>query len=220
MQVVGVDGWRRGWVGITLVDGRFADAWIARDAGEVIARAGDARVIGIDIPIGLPESGSRSCDQQAKRLLGRRASSVFLAPPRSVLEPGSYAEANALCKARFGFGISRQSYGLRSKILEVDSLSDPRLHEVHPELSFQMMLGEPFPSKKTWAGVASRQAALAEIGIEIGQDLGGAGVVPPDDVLDAAAAAWTAHRIAHGRARFIPEAPEFDARGKPMAIWF
>lgn len=50
-------------------------------------------------------------------------------------------------------------------------------------------------------------------------DLGAAGRTPPDDVLDAAAAAWTAHRIAHGRAHSLPDPPEHDADGRPVAIW-
>ncbi|MFI6764988.1 DUF429 domain-containing protein [Streptomyces sp. NPDC050355] len=51
-------------------------------------------------------------------------------------------------------------------------------------------------------------------------DLGDAGRTPPDDVLDAAAAAWTAHRIACGRARSVPNPPERDAGGRPVAIWY
>lgn len=34
----------------------------------------------LDIPIGLPESGPRECDKDARLLLGRRASTVFSAP--------------------------------------------------------------------------------------------------------------------------------------------
>nr|WP_246594095.1 DUF429 domain-containing protein [Streptomyces auratus] len=51
-------------------------------------------------------------------------------------------------------------------------------------------------------------------------DLGDAGRTPPDDVLDAAAAAWTADRIARGRARPLPNPPERTAGGCPVAIWY
>jgi predicted RNase H-like nuclease len=38
-------------------------------------------------------------------------------------------------------------------------------------------------------------------------------------VLDAAAAAWTAHRISEGLAQSLPEPPEL-VEGYPVAIWF
>ncbi|MER7373681.1 DUF429 domain-containing protein [Streptomyces lanatus] len=41
---------------------------------------------------------------------------------------------------------------------------------------------------------------------------------PPDDVLDATAAAWSAHRIALGRAGRIPEVPELDVDGRAVEI--
>lgn len=218
--MVGIDGWRRGWVGVTLLEGRFADAWIAEDAAGAILRSGDAAVIAVDIPIGLPVSGRRACDLAAKRLLGRHASRVFLAPPRDVLNCEPYGAANDHSRERFGFGISRQSYALRGKILEVDGLADERLREVHPELAFMVMAGAVLESKKTWAGVSARRAALVAAGIEIPGEIGPAGRVPVDDVLDAAAAAWSAQRVARDEAQVVPELPDLDERGKPMAIWF
>ena len=220
MHVVGVDGWREGWVGVVLRDAGVQEIWIAADATRLIERAGGAAVIGIDIPIGLASSSLRTCDTEARRLLGRKGSSVFAVPPRSVLRLEPYAEANARCKAQFGFGISRQSYSLRSKILEVDALDDGRLFEIHPELAFQAMAGEALPSKKSWSGMSARRRALEAVGIAIGDDIGEAGVVPVDDVLDAAAVAWTAHRILQGEASVVPDTPEFDELGKRMAIWF
>jgi predicted RNase H-like nuclease len=53
-------------------------------------------VLGIDIPIGLPESGPRLADALARQVLGSRASSVFSTPIRAALEAEPYAEANAL----------------------------------------------------------------------------------------------------------------------------
>jgi predicted RNase H-like nuclease len=40
-----------------------------------------------------------------------------------------------------------------------------------------------------------------------------------DDLLDAAAACWTAWRITEGEAVRIPEQPAKDARGLRMEIW-
>ncbi|WP_370462421.1 DUF429 domain-containing protein [Nocardiopsis sp. FR6] len=51
-------------------------------------------------------------------------------------------------------------------------------------------------------------------------DLGASGEVAADDVLDAAAAAWSAYRIAVDRARSCPTPVQTDASGRPIAIWY
>ena len=62
------------------------------------------------------------------------------------------------------------------------------------------MAGAPLAdSKSTWAGAVTRRRLLAAQGIELPGDLGLAGQqVGVDDVLDAAAVAWTARRFAAG----------------------
>jgi predicted RNase H-like nuclease len=50
------------------------------------------------------------------------------------------------------------------------------------------------------------------------EDLGPAGAVPVDDVLDAAAVAWTAARVAAGTARSLSDPPAVFADGLPAAI--
>ena len=49
----------------------------------------------IDIPIGLPESGRRACDLEARAMLGPRRSSVFTGVRRPLLALDSYEAANA-----------------------------------------------------------------------------------------------------------------------------
>ncbi|ELS52799.1 hypothetical protein STVIR_6240 [Streptomyces viridochromogenes Tue57] len=49
-------------------------------------------------------------------------------------------------------------------------------------------------------------------------ELGEADRAAVDDVLDAAAAAWSAHRIALGVAGRIPEVAETDAEGRVTEI--
>nr|WP_231640215.1 DUF429 domain-containing protein [Micromonospora sp. NRRL B-16802] len=44
---------------------------------------GHLAVIGIDIPIGLPDTGRRQADVLAYKLVGPRRSSVFMTPVRS-----------------------------------------------------------------------------------------------------------------------------------------
>jgi predicted RNase H-like nuclease len=92
--------------------------------------------------------------------------------------------------------------------------------EAHPELCFAALAGAPLPERKhSWAGAVRRRALLAAAGIEVPDDLGPAGAVPVDDVLDAAAVAWTAARVAAGAARSLPDPPEVLAGGVPAAIW-
>ena len=43
--------------------------------------------------------------------------------------------------------------------------------------------------------------------------------VVSDDVVDAAAAAWSARRIARGAARSMPDPPERSSDGRPVAVW-
>jgi predicted RNase H-like nuclease len=155
--------------------------------------------------------------------VGPRRSSVFPTPPRSVLEAASYQEALGVSRNLGLAGISKQSFGLALRILEVDEIarSDLRVLQVHPEVSFRAMAGQPLKySKKSWNGASLRRLLLAQHDIVLPDDLGEAGLAPVDDVLDAAAAAWTADRLARGKAVSIPEPPEEVEDGRQAAIWY
>jgi predicted RNase H-like nuclease len=77
-------------------------------------------------------------------------------------------------------------------------------------------------AKTTWAGAARRRALLRAAGIVLPDDLGPANPVPPVDVLDAAAVAWSAHRIATDQAGRLPPAgpAQLDDRAEPIVIWY
>ncbi len=161
-----------------------------------------AAVTGIDMPLGLLAAGWRDADRLARRALGRRGASVFAIPPRPALEAPSYAEANRTCRALTGQGLSVQAYGLRRKIAEAEACrraaAGVRLYEVHPELAFAALAGSPLAdSKHTAAGLAIRRQLLAAAGIVLPPRVAG---VPENDLLDAAAVAWSARRIAAGQA--------------------
>ena len=84
-----------------------------------------------------------------------------------------------------------------------------------------MMGTLPSASKKTWVGASERQAALAEQGIKLGAiDVPVESRAAVDDVLDAAAAAWSARRVLMGHAVSLPAgADPADPRRSP-AIWY
>lgn len=222
--VLGVDGWKNGWVGVELRDGRYVAAHVDPTLRGLIAAAPEARIIGVDIPLGLLDTEVRASDRAARRRLGARSSSLFVMPPRPVFDEADHAAATARAIALTGTGISIQTWGLRAKFLEAEALHQQQgapMYEVHPELSFhEMGLQACDGKKKSWRGQRARLRILAGHGIDLPEDLGHAvAAVPADDVLDAAAAAWSAHRIAAGTAFSLPDPPQLDARGRHLAIW-
>ena len=225
-RVLGVDACRGGWVGVVL-DGDAASAYLAPTIAALVRAVdadGVAAVVAIDIPIGLADAGPRRADLLARPLVGRRASAVFRTPVRRALEAVDHATAVRVNRELAGEGVSIQAYSLREKILDVDAWvrkRDRRVVEVHPEVSFAAMAGAPLPDgKNTWAGVERRRALLAGAGIILRGELGAAGrAARVDDVLDAAAAAWTARRVAAGTAGCVPDPPEVFSDGLPCAIW-
>lgn len=220
---LGVDGTRGRWVAVAVDDdGAFRSAVLVDTLEEILRAFPGAATLAIDVPIGLPASGPRAADLEAKMLLGPRRSTIFPVPPRAVLEAATYAEARELARELTGKSISAQSFALRHNILEAAPLgADPRVFEVHPELAFRALAGRVLlTSKRTWNGAQERQRSLAAAGLELPGSLGDAGDAPVDDVLDAAVCAWSARRISAGEAQCVPTEPELDGDGRPMAIWF
>lgn len=194
------------------------------DLGAVFSAldSGQLAAAGIDMPIGLPATGARRCDGEARAVIGPRRSSVFPAPLRGLLGATDYEDALTRCRALSGRGLSRQAFGLLSKVDEVDRHMTPRRQrlvvEVHPEVSFTVLSGHPMAfSKKTPAGRAQRLEALRPVFSDIDRHadvrVSGAG---PDDVLDAFAVAWSARRW--WARTHIRLGGEPDARGLRMEI--
>jgi predicted RNase H-like nuclease len=183
------------------------------------------------MPIGLPTTGSRRCDIEARGRLGRpRGSSVFPAPVRGCLEEGSYQTLLDLHRRIDKRGLTRQAYFILPKIREVDRYltedvsRQQRVREVHPELSFTVWNGgramthrkisEPGRIERErlidreWRGERERLWAACLRGHGCGRD----------DLNDAFAVLWTARRISTGQAVRIPDRVELDARGLRMEI--
>jgi predicted RNase H-like nuclease len=215
VRVTGVDACRRGWVAVSLA----ADVTVTVGPLLDALLATDAAVVGIDMPLGLLETGWREADRAARGLLGARRSSVFAIPPRAVWAEASYRAANLRCRELTGQGFSAQAWGLRAKLLEANRYRETcghPLYEVHPELAFAAMAGAPLAaSKHTAPGRDERRRLLARAGLEIPAAIPAALV---GDVLDAAAVAWSARRIAAGQAITVPSVPQRDAQGREIAI--
>jgi predicted RNase H-like nuclease len=221
-RAVGIDAAGKfGWVGVLVDESGFIDAQVG-SLDELIRWAEPVAAIGVDIPIGSVPGGVRDADARAREFVGPRRSSVFPAVPGDVLDAVSYAEANHRLERSGRAKLSRQAWMLAPGIREASTLAarDERVIEVHPEVSFRELAGEPIRwSKKTWNGMGLRRRLLAGAGIEVPGVIESLDRVPTDDVLDAAVSAWSALRYASRTAVSLPDPPQL-VDGRPVAIWF
>ena len=226
--LLGVDGCRKGWLGVLgrfePEKGRFAgeEVGVAPRLAELLALS--AKVIAIDMPLGLPEEFTpkgRLCDQLARRLLGPRAATIFTPPPRQAF---LFQDYRKLYQA--GVKLSRQSFNLLGKIKELHSLlgSSEKLpvYETHPELVFWSLNRAPLPSKHRPEGLKKRLELLLKTGLfkDLPSRLDQVPATLKVDLLDAYACLLAAKRIFSGEAQVLPPRPPRDRRGFPMAIWF
>ena len=191
---------------MVLVDGRFREARLIDGVESAFAELEDMGRIAIDVPIGY---GPREADSLARACVG--GSSVFAIPEKEKFEV-PFAE---------GGGISAQAYALGDRIRHVTGVAagDGRFREVHPELCFTAMndMRRLKFRKKSAGGAFERLGLLRKHGINIDPGtLGAAATVPLDDLLDAAACAWTAARA---EAVSLPDPPE-SRDGVSIAIWY
>lgn len=227
MIVAGVDGCRAGWIAFKIELPSLAISLEVIDLPVLLTnRPSDLAFLAIDIPIGLLD-GSRACDKAARNLLGQpRGRSVFSAPCRAALLATTYTEANRINRERAERGLSQQSYCIGPKIKQVDDVIMPDCQkwafEVHPEVCF-WALNHQNPmkhGKKTEAGRNDRLRLLGTVFAEIQHHLADR---PPgvakDDLLDAAAAAWTALRRLRGESSCVCT-PERDAKGLEVTICY
>jgi predicted RNase H-like nuclease len=194
---LGLDGFRGGWVAAWIKD----DGSQHFDCSPTLSRLLSIphRRAMIDIPIGLPGVGYRSCDIQAREYVGP---TVFPGARRGLWIFASQDEANQHYWKHEGkgMGISCQLWNIREKIKEVDDIITPErqdtLCETHPELIFWNYNGRhQLESKRTEKGRQERIAILKKLGFfSIEKWLGlrfGTGI-GRDDLIDACACAIAA----------------------------
>jgi predicted RNase H-like nuclease len=224
MTFIGLDGFSKGWVAVTIDGHRRSVDFISDISWLATQRFTRAA---IEIPIGLGDDGVRACDQLARKRLSPHGSRVFSGGRRWLWREFSDPDlANLEADKRGQKKVSRQLWHIGPKIMEVDSFvrahRDLDIREAHPELVFLRLNGNaPLPSKHTDEGLALRRDLLMANGfsdlddwLTIKRSRTGA---KRDDVLDACAVALAARDCAG----CVPEgeAPR-DAQGLPMQIWF
>jgi predicted RNase H-like nuclease len=224
MIAIGLDGFRKGWVAVTL-DGDRHRIDFPSDISWLAAQRFDRAAI--DIPIGMTDDGDRACDRLARARLKPHGARVFSGARRWLWQDFDHpAHANDEAARRGQTRISLQLWHIGAKIMEVDRFARTHmqvaLHEVHPELVFlRLNSGQPLASKHSEAGLALRRELLiangfAEIDDWLTSRRKGTGA-KCDDVLDACAVALAA-RDPMG---CLPEADApRDSYRLPMQIWF
>jgi predicted RNase H-like nuclease len=237
MRVVGVDGCPGGWVAVTwdTVDKTLV-ARVHPTFVEVLDVYQDAAALGVDIPIGLGEGQPRQCDLLARKAISPRGSCVFPAPDARLVEALIQTNASAhdfrhalsLARELTNKGISKQVFYICPKITEVNLAMTPelqqRVFEIHPEVSFWALAGkQPMVHKKRRQAGYDERAMLLEEKLDVTiwprkEAFENARPAKPDDVLDAAVAAWTARRVSEDNAELLPTNPPIDRRGLRMAI--
>ena len=229
VRVCGVDGYPDGWVVVTtgLSPATDVDISVVPGFDHIVAlvKGGLVQHVAVDMPIGLDRGQVRAADQECRKLLGRRRSSMFTSPPEVSINAETHAEATASATADTGKGLSMQSFRLFPRILEVRTAMTPELQpaisEVHPETSFAVLAGEPLAhGKKDLAGVVERLDLLEPHFPEVRRQLLAAALpkVAIDDVLDAYAAAWSARRMASGDALVIGDSKRRDRAGYRLTV--
>ena len=229
---IGVDGAKGQWIAVSVSEGQLAHQ-VHANARALVEAHRAARVIAVDIPIGLSDHGRRQADVDARAFVGgKRRSSIFSSPVRGILDARSQQEASRRHREIDTRGFGAQSFAILDKIRQWDSLLQEdaqarrTVHEVHPEVSFAALggTGGIQAKKQSAEGLAIRIGLLAGV---FGQDRVEALLqsVPrrqaaPDDVLDALVALWSAERIGSGRAVSLPCPVVADRTGLPAAIWY
>jgi predicted RNase H-like nuclease len=176
-------------------------------------------IIALNAPVGgleRAQAGGRTCDREARALLGRRAAAVKSAPVHVETQEGTDLLTDHID------AISRTLLPrYQEAAREMAPFRQRTIYEVNAELSFYQLNGEaPMQwGKHSEKGIEERRAVL-EAKIPgalriIDAEVPGA---TPSHLLDVAAILWTARRIfAHAAVR-IPTDPEWDEQGLRMEI--
>ena len=228
--IAGVEPTPTGWL---VVSGKLVGTNLAPDEPVVLKSFRDIvdhvpayTAVAAHIPIGLPSlpaRGGRTCDREARKLLGwPRLAAVLSAPSKPTLRSlDDYDKAVILNGGRLDI----ITWRLLPKIAEVAKVVEPyhqrMVYEVQPELVFYH-LNENVPlrySKHTANGVEEREAILRQrvpgasrvLDVRVQR-------VRKAHLIDACADLWAARLVAGKGASRLPENPEWNDDGLRMEI--
>lgn len=231
MQFIGVDSCKKGWFVVALNVSLNWEVGIFEDFGKVVSKYSSFDNLLIDIPIGLPTKGNRSCDLEARRNLGRRGTSVFTVPSRKAIYSANYEEACNINLEINGKKLSKQTWNIIPKIKQLEKflVSNTyylnKIRESHPEICF-WALSDKKPmqnSKKTPDGIVERLELMkkifpkAEILFKHSKQKFKRSEASKDDIVDALVLAISASNLT-GSLASMPETPPKDEFGIEMEI--
>ena len=191
----GIDACRSGWIAAGP-----SGQWLHHSNLLQVLEQSQAQTVFIDMPVGLSGGGTeRRAEQAARKLLGRKASSVFTPPCRAAINAPDYISACEIQEKYNGKRISVQAWNIAPRIRELDAVLQEhghwaeRVFESHPELNFCLLNGGGpiLESKKTAEGRAQRLDCLQQylpdawLHFETGQQRFKGKGVKADDLIDA-----------------------------------
>jgi predicted RNase H-like nuclease len=171
-------------------------------------------VVGLHAPVGLldhPVQGGRTCEREARALLGRRtAGYIRSAPARTTLNGNGHA---------VDVGSAALAHRYAEVAQEMGPYRQRTVFEVHPELSFYQLNGDqPLEHTKRSAQGRQERHTLLEARIPGVERILEARLkrVRRHHLLDATACLWTARRILGRAMTRLPMDPEWDSQGLRM----
>jgi predicted RNase H-like nuclease len=221
--VAAVTSWRHQWI---VASAKMHTATFAPQKpvlydsfADVLSERPAFSTIVVNVPIGYldaPGDQARTCDREARSLLGRRASTIQNAPTRASLFDGVDWRKDHL-DAITAMMLPRY----REVAAEMSPFRQRVVYEGHPELSFYQLNGnKPLRwSKKSERGYQERRAILEKkiqgirnlIDVDESQ-------IPGKYLLDVAALLWTARRVYGHAAKRLPSDGEWDSEGLRMEL--
>ena len=231
MKYYGIDGCKKGWFYIGINENDQYEFGIVSAFKEILQIVDQPTQVLVDIPIGLrgKDSRKRLCDIEARKVLGKRSSSVFPPPSRLALDANDYAEASDINFESTGKRLIRQSYAISSKIKEVDDFIistglQGKFREMHPEVCFWALNNYQSMKfkKKRFVGFEERKYILKKYFSNTDKLIQEARSkylnkdVATDDILDSLIGAVCAKF--HNNLKQLPQHPETDAKGLKMEI--
>jgi len=228
---VGADARSRdGFWTVRVEDGTPRSLELHGTLDELLAAAEAAEVVAVDVPVGHEDprgeaGGRRTCERAARELLGDAVDRILPLPPPRAFELDHFHQAQRRCEDEGWPELARPIWGGRHRVEALTRArpEDERLVEAHPELSFTAMhqaRGGEGPLEHygdAYEALVERAELLEAEGwpVDALEDED----CPPRLRLDAAATAWTAHRVAAGEAFTVPADPPEDPRtGAPVCF--
>ena len=221
--VAGVTPWGKRWV---VASAKITGSVFAPEPPkvyelfqEILSEHPAYATIVVNSPVGFaddPATGLRTCDVEAKKVLGRRGITVRRVPTRPTLVDGKDASFDKLD------AVTAMRLPVIKEVAEEMSPYRQRLvYEGHPELSFYV-LNQDAPlrySKLKEMGRDERRDVLVTKvrGIESVID---SDIAPRQHLLDAAALLYSARRVFLHAAKRVPAEAEWDSEGLRMEIVF